>query len=351
MSHKLEVYMSSQSFMDNTLLSLPKNYWSKLNILETQDAIRLVRKEFQETLSSYLHLSKVQAPLLVRPETGLNDNLNGVEKPVQVPLRKMDCTAEVVQSLAKWKRLALKRYGFAPGTGIYTNMMAIRPDESPDILHSITVDQWDWEKIIKKQERTISTLKETAQKIVLAIKEVQNRLCAGFPQLTSFIHDQIFSITTQELEDLYPTLTPQEREYKICSEHKTVLILQIGGKLKSGAPHDGRAPDYDDWDLNGDLLIWSPLLQYPIEISSMGIRVDADSLSKQLKLSGCEERLSLPFHQFILQNKLPYTMGGGIGQSRLCMLLLEKAHIGEVQASVWPNEVFQTCEKHGVHLL
>lgn len=332
-------------------ITLPESYWSKLDLVDTEKAIWIIRDAFEKALSEQLNLVKVQAPILVRPETGLNDDLNGVEHAAEVNLRNLNISTQVVQSLAKWKRFALKKYGFPPHTGLYTNMIAIRPDEEADPLHSVTVDQWDWERIILKEERTIETLQETAEKIIKALTQAQKEVTDAYPSLRKFLEPELYVVTTQELEDLYPDLPPQQREKQICKAHKTVLLLQIGDNLKGGSPHDGRAPDYDDWSLNGDLLIWSDVLKSQVEISSMGIRADADSLKKQLEAAGCPEKAELPFHKMVLENKLPLTIGGGIGISRVCMLLLEKVHIGEVQASVWPAEDVEECERKGIHLL
>lgn len=337
--------------MGTELLILPEGYWSKLNILETEKAIKLVKDTFQTKLAENLHLTRVSAPLFVRPETGLNDDLNGVERAVQFDIKELGADVQIVHSLAKWKRLALKRYGIAPGEGLYTDMNAIRRDEDLDNHHSVYVDQWDWEKIIEEKNRNLDTLKETVTQIMKALKDTQNELHRQYSQIESFLKEDVFFITTQELEDLYPDLTPKQREDAVCKEHQTVFLMQIGDRLKSGAPHDGRAPDYDDWTLNGDLLVWYPVLGHALEISSMGIRVDSAALERQLKLAGCEERKALPFHKMLLDGELPLTMGGGIGQSRICMLLLQKAHIGEVQASVWSEDMIDLCAKNGITLL
>ncbi len=337
--------------MSERNLIFPKVYWPKLNILETEIAIKLVKDTFEKKLAENLHLTRVSAPLFVRPETGLNDDLNGVERPVQFDITDMHADVQIVHSLAKWKRMALKRYGFSTGSGLYTDMNAIRRDEELDNLHSVYVDQWDWEKIIDKKDRTPETLQNTVRLIVQALKDTQDVFCTAFPAINGFISPNVFFITAQELEDMYPDFSPKERENAICQEHGTVFLMQIGGALKSGKPHDGRAPDYDDWTLNGDLLIWYPLLERAIEISSMGIRVDEKALQSQLKTAHCEARASLPFHSMLLSGQLPYTIGGGIGQSRICMLLLQKAHIGEVQASAWPEEMIETCRAHGIPLL
>lgn len=332
-------------------LNLPPEYRSCLSVLETEVAIKLVKDTFERELAERLNLTRVSAPLFVRPETGLNDDLNGYERPVQFDVLDIGCDVQIVHSLAKWKRMALGRYGFAPDTGLYTDMNAIRRDEELDNLHSVYVDQWDWEKAITRESRNFVTLKTTVNDILMALKVTEEKLAARFPQMKPFLPDQCFFITSQELEDRYPELTAKEREDAICKEYGFVFISQIGGTLQSGKPHDGRAPDYDDWSLNGDILVWYELLGRSVEISSMGIRVDAAALERQLKLAGCENRSQLPFHKMLLEKKLPLTMGGGIGQSRICMLLLQKAHIGEVQVSVWPDEMMERCDAHGIHLL
>ena len=337
--------------MSEHALIFPSIYYSKLDIMQTEIAIKLVKDTFERQLAQNLHLLRVSAPLYVRPETGLNDDLNGVERPVRFDIKTMGADVEIVHSLAKWKRLALKRYGFKPGTGLYTDMNAIRRDEELDNLHSVYVDQWDWEKVITQEERTFDTVKQTVKSIISALRSTQIKLAETFDTLDVFIPNDVFFITSQELEDMYPNLTPKQREDEITKAHRVVFISQIGGKLKSGAPHDGRAPDYDDWTLNGDILVWYPVLERAVEISSMGIRVDAAALKRQLLLSGHQERESLPFHSQLLAGKLPLTMGGGIGQSRICMLLLQKAHIGEVQASVWPEDMVEACLSHGITLL
>ena len=330
---------------------MSEKYENKLSIVDTELAIKLVKDTFERRLAENLHLIRVSAPLFVRPESGLNDDLNGVERPVAFDVPAVDATVQVVHSLAKWKRQALKRYRFEAGHGLYTDMNAIRRDEKLDALHSIYVDQWDWEKIITRETRNEEMLRHTVRRILNALVDTEQALCEAFPQLTAFIEPTVYFITTQELEDRYPDLTPKEREDAVCREHKTVFLMQIGGALKSGQPHDGRAPDYDDWSLNGDLLVWYPVLGHALEVSSMGIRVDEESLARQLQIAGCEERRELPFHKQLLNGELPLTMGGGIGQSRLCMLLLQKAHIGEVQASIWPDDMAAECEKEGIVLL
>lgn len=335
-------------------LILPKEYHPTLNVRDTEAAIVFIRETFQDKLSFALNLQRMSAPMFVEKKTGLNDNLNGVERPVAFDMKDMpeDDTIEVVHSLAKWKRLALKRYGFVMHEGLYTNMNAIRRDEDLDNFHSIYVDQWDWEKIISKEERTEETLRTTVKKIFAAIKEVEAELIRRYPGSVYRLPDEVHFVTTQELEDHWPELSPEEREDKIAKEKKAVFLMKIGDKLKrSGEPHDGRAPDYDDWALNGDLLFWYEPLGKKIEISSMGIRVSEESLREQLKKAGVEERASLPFHKMLLAGELPYTIGGGIGQSRLCMMLLGKAHIGEVQASIWPEDMIEKCAADDIFLL
>ena len=336
--------------MSEHRLLLPEGYKTKLDLQETQFAIKAAKDSFERALGAYLDLLRVSAPLFVRPESGLNDDLNGVERPVQFDLLAGG-EVQVVQSLAKWKRMALKEYGFKPGSGLYTDMNAIRRDEELDNLHSIYVDQWDWEKVILPEQRNLNTLKDTVRTIYKALQSTQYKLTLAFPSLVGRWPKEIKFVTTQELEDRWPDLTPKEREDAICREHGAVCLMQIGGALKSGKPHDGRAPDYDDWDMNCDILVWYPVLERSIELSSMGVRVSPESLARQLKISGKEDRAALPFHKALLNGELPYTIGGGIGQSRICMVLLEKAHIGEVQASVWPQEMRDTCRAHGIHLL
>ncbi|HHY83443.1 MAG TPA: aspartate--ammonia ligase [Clostridiales bacterium] len=333
-------------------LIIPQGYKSPLDIRETEIAIKLLKDFFENKLARELNLVRVSAPLFVTPESGLNDNLNGVERPVTFDVKGLGgSNVEIVHSLAKWKRMALKRYGFCREEGLYTDMNAIRRDEDLDNLHSVYVDQWDWEKIILKEERNEDTLKATVKSIFKVFKESESFIVGKFPNLKRQLPDEISFITTQELEDMYPHLSPKEREDAIAKEKKAVFIMKIGGRLKSGNRHDGRAPDYDDWELNGDIIFWYPILDKAFEVSSMGIRVDEDSLLKQLKLSGCEDRMNLPFHRDLLNGKLPYTIGGGIGQSRICMYLLNKAHIGEVQASVWPEEMLAACERANIILL
>lgn len=332
-------------------LSLPEHYFSKLDIMETEIAIKLAKDTFERELARYLELTRVSAPLFVQPETGLNDDLNGVERPVQFDILDLGSDVQIVHSLAKWKRLALARYGFAPGTGLYTDMNAIRRDEVLDNLHSVYVDQWDWEKVITREQRCVETLKDTVRQIMKALCKTQETLSNHFSCLERYLPGQISFVTSQQLEDEYPGLTPKEREDAAAEKYGAVFIMQIGGALKSGKPHDGRAPDYDDWSLNGDIIIWYPVLGRALELSSMGIRVDAEALRRQLEISGHTERASMPFHKMLLEGRLPLTMGGGIGQSRICMAMLQKAHIGEVQASVWPDDMRDACEASGIHLL
>lgn len=330
----------------------PENYHSDLNLHDTQVAIKTVKDFFQKTLTERLNLLRVSAPLFVEPQSGLNDNLNGVERPVSFDIKGMSgSSAEIVHSLAKWKRYALKKYGFSHGEGLYTDMNAIRRDEDTDNIHSIYVDQWDWEKIISKEERNIDTLKDVVCQVYKALKKTEKYMAIQYDYIEEILPRDIFFITTQELEDLYPDCTPKEREYRIAKLKGAVFIMQIGGKLNSGIPHDGRAPDYDDWNLNGDIIVYYPVLDIALELSSMGIRVDETAMQRQLELAGCPERAALPFQKAILDCSLPYTIGGGIGQSRICMFYLRKAHIGEVQASIWPGEAVLDAKNHGVELL
>ena len=334
-------------------VQIPVNYDPVLTVRETQEAIKYIRDTFQKELGRELGLSRISAPLFVPRSTGLNDNLNGIERPVSFDIQEMSGERiEVVQSLAKWKRYALKKYGFKVHEGLYTNMNAIRRDELLDNLHSVYVDQWDWEKVIDKKERTDAVLEATVRDIFKVIKHMEHEVWYKYPQAVCHLADDVFFITAQELEDMYPDLTPKEREDALVREKKCVFIKQIGRPLKgSGRVHDGRAPDYDDWDLNGDLLFWLPSLERALEISSMGIRVDEDSIVTQCREAHCEGRLVLPYHKMIINRELPYSIGGGIGQSRLCMLLLNKAHIGEVQASIWPQEMIDICDKYNMPLL
>lgn len=333
------------------MITIPSSYKPKLSVYETQKAIDYIKRTFQMNLAIELNLRRVSAPLFVRENSGLNDNLNGVERPVKFDVPAVGEYAEVVHSLAKWKRLALKRYDFFVGKGIYTDMNAIRRDEELDNIHSVYVDQWDWEKVIDRSMRNEEYLRLVVKKIVAALVATNNAVRYEFNQLECNITPEVSFITTQELEDLYPDKTPKERENLYVREHHTTFLMKIGGALRSGKPHDGRAPDYDDWELNGDILIWNEVLGMAFEISSMGIRVDAESLARQLKTAGCEERAALPFHKMLLNDELPLTIGGGIGQSRLCMLLMQTAHIGEVQVSVWDDNTVRECEKAGIMLL
>ncbi len=332
-------------------LTIPAGYHMPLTNNELQRAIELIHADFQHNLTVRLNLHRVSAPLFVDGSTGLNDDLNGVERPVSFDIPDVGLDGQVVHSLAKWKRLALKRYEFKIGTGLYTNMNAIRRDEEVDNLHSIYVDQWDWEKNIDLQNRTVDYLKDTVRDIVGCVCDTATALRNAFPVLTFRPEREVYFITTQELEDRYPDLTPNERETAICREHHTVFLMQIGKTLRSGIKHDGRAPDYDDWELNGDILMWNPVLESRFELSSMGIRVDAAALDRQLTAAGCDQRRKLPFHQMLLNGQLPQSIGGGIGQSRLCMLLLGTCHIGEVQASLWDAETLKRCEEAGITLL
>ena len=331
---------------------IPQGYKTPLSVYEMQRAIEFIKSNFQVNLGNALNLRRVSAPLFVEENSGLNDNLNGVERPVSFDIPDVHATGQVVHSLAKWKRLALKRYQFHPGKGLFTDMNAIRRDEELDNLHSIYVDQWDWEKVITAKDRTLPFLQETVRDIVDAVCSTADELRWKFPELKAIrLTREPTFITTQELEDLYPDLTPKERENAFTRAHGTVCIMQIGGQLKSGIRHDGRAPDYDDWTLNCDILFWHKALGCALELSSMGIRVDPAAMTRQLEAAGCPERAELPFHKMLLEGKLPLTMGGGIGQSRLCMLLLGKAHIGEVQVSLWDAETKAVCERAGVQLL
>ncbi|ABW17795.1 aspartate--ammonia ligase [Alkaliphilus oremlandii] len=333
-------------------LIVPEGYEPSLSIKETEVAIKQLKDFFERELAKTLNLTRVSAPLFVCPETGMNDNLNGVERPVSFDIKDIKGQyVEIVHSLAKWKRMALGRYGFEVGEGLYTDMDAIRRDEDLDNIHSIYVDQWDWEKIITKEERTEAKLKEIVERIYEVFKRTGDYVEKLYPELKNILPEKITFITSQELEDRYPGLSSKDREHAIAKEYGAVFIMKIGGKLLSGERHDGRAPDYDDWELNGDILFWNPLLNIGLELSSMGIRVDEDTLEKQLSIAGCEDRKKLDFHRLVLEKKLPYTVGGGIGQSRICMFFLQKAHIGEVQASIWSKEMIDFCEKHHMPLL
>ena len=332
-------------------LTIPAGYKTPLSTYEMQRAIEFIKSNFQVNLGQALNLRRVSAPLFVEENSGLNDNLNGVERPVSFDIPDVGATGQVVHSLAKWKRLALKRYEFNVGKGLFTDMNAIRRDEEVDNLHSVYVDQWDWEKVIDRSDRNEDYLKAVVKRIVGVICNTLDELKYYYPQLELELNRDVAFVTTQELEDRYPDLTPKQRENVFVKEHGTAFIMKIGDKLKSGEPHDGRAPDYDDWALNGDILFWHETLGCALEVSSMGIRVDAKSLAEQLTKAGCEDRRELLFHKMLLEEKLPLTIGGGIGQSRVCMLLLGKAHVGEVQASIWDEETLNACEKAGICLL
>ena len=335
-------------------LFIPENYKSPLDVYKTQKAISFIKETFQELLSGRMNLKRVSAPLFVTEASGLNDNLNGTERPVAFDVPAVGESVQVVHSLAKWKRLALHEYHFYVGNGLYTDMNAIRRDEELDNIHSIYVDQWDWERVITREDRTLDYLIKTAQDIVDVICVTNEILRFAIPETREIrvdLNREMKAITTQELEDMYPDLTPKEREDAITKKYGTVLLMQIGGKLKSGKPHDGRAPDYDDWSLNGDILFYNEVLGHAFEISSMGIRVDAEALDRQLTERGCDDRRALPFHKALLNSELPLTIGGGIGQSRLCMLMMGCAHIGEVQSSIWDKETIEGCKAAGIRLL
>jgi len=331
---------------------IPEGYKSQLNLYETQKAIKTVKDFFQTLLAERLHLHRVSAPLFVDPATGLNDNLNGVERPVTFDILNQNRReAEIVHSLAKWKRYALQKYGFSAGEGLYTDMSAIRRDEETDNIHSIYVDQWDWEKIIKKEERTMATLQDVVRIVYKVLRKTEKYMTIHYDYIEEILPHDIFFITTAELESMYPEATPKEREYNISKDKGAVCIMQIGDTLKSGIPHDGRAPDYDDWALNADIVVYYPVLDIALEISSMGIRVDKEALLYQLDKAGCPERADLPFQKAIIREELPYTIGGGIGQSRICMFFLRKAHIGEVQCSLWPEDVITEAINKEIELL
>ena len=332
-------------------LYIPKDYKPKLDVYRTQKAIAFIKRTFQDRLSQALNLKRVSAPLFVTEASGLNDNLNGFERPVSFDIPAVGESGQVVHSLAKWKRLALKEYHFYVGNGLYTDMNAIRRDEDLDNIHSIYVDQWDWERVITREDRTREYLAETVRKIVSVICDTNDLLHIDFPELSGELCRNVSVITSEELLQLYPDKTPKEREYLYTKEHKTVFIIGIGGKLSNGEKHDGRAPDYDDWELNGDILLYNEVLDCAFEISSMGIRVDEESLARQLEIAGCTGRSSLPFHKMLLNGELPLTIGGGIGQSRLCMLMMGCAHIGEVQSSIWDKETLEKCREAGIRLL
>ncbi len=336
--------------MSNSIV--PKNYTSHLNLYETQAAIKTVKDFFQNLLAERLNLLRVSAPLFVDPLSGLNDNLNGIERPVSFDIKYQNGReGEIVQSLAKWKRYALQKYGFSVGEGLYTDMSAIRRDEEADNIHSIYVDQWDWEKIISKEDRNLDTLKDTVRTVYKVLRKTEKYLSIQYDYIEEILPHDIFFITTRELAEMFPDYSPKEREYYIAKAKGAVCLMQIGDDLENGEPHDGRAPDYDDWSLNADIIVYYPVLDIALELSSMGIRVDKDSLASQLKKAGCPERADLPFHKAILNEELPYTIGGGIGQSRICMFFLRKAHIGEVQCSLWPENVMAEAKKIGLQLL
>ncbi len=331
---------------------IPKNYRSHLDLHDTQIAIKTVKDIFQKLLAERLNLHRVSAPLFVDPASGLNDNLNGVERPVTFGIKEQnEKEAEIVHSLAKWKRFALQKYGFSLGEGLYTDMNAIRRDEDTDNIHSIFVDQWDWEKIISRESRTLDTLKDTASLVYKVLRKTEKYMAIQYDYIEEILPHDLFFITTQELEDRFPECTPKEREYRICKEKGAVCLMQIGDVLSSGQRHDGRAPDYDDWALNADIIVYYPVLDIALELSSMGIRVDKASLLSQLEKAGCPERAALPFQKAIIEETLPFTIGGGIGQSRICMFFLRKAHIGEVQSSLWPKETMEQANEHGILLL
>ena len=330
---------------------IPEGYRSLLDIRQTEVAIKKVKDFFERDLAIQLNLTRVSAPLFVERKSGLNDTLNGVERPVGFDIKGMDYDMEIVQSLAKWKRYALKKYGFRHGEGLYTDMNAIRRDEDTDNLHSIFVDQWDWERIIYKEERNIETLKSMVRRVYRSIRHTERYIAEDYSFSELILPEEITFITSQELEDLYPDCTPKEREYRIAKDKGAVFVMQIGGVLRSGIIHDGRAPDYDDWNLNGDIIVYYPVLDIAMELSSMGIRVDEEALLRQLEIRGCPERAELPFQKALLNGELPYTIGGGIGQSRICMFFLRKAHVGEVQASAWMPEDIALCREKGIQLL
>lgn len=333
-------------------LVIPKDYSSALDLHDTQLAIKTVKDFFQNQIAKHLQLTRVSAPLFVDPLSGLNDNLNGVERPVSFDIKEQDGrTAEVVQSLAKWKRYALKKYGFSIGEGIYTDMNAIRRDEETDNIHSIFVDQWDWEKIIRREDRNIDTLKSTVKNVYRCLKNTEKYMSIQFEYIEEILPDDIYFITTEELSEIFPDNTPKEREYYIAKAKGAVCIMKIGDKLENGKPHDGRAPDYDDWTLNCDIVVYYPVLDIALELSSMGIRVDKEALLTQLEKAGCPERAELPYQKAIIEEQLPFTIGGGIGQSRICMFFLRKAHIGEVQSSLWSSDMEKACTTNGIQLL
>ncbi|HJA93177.1 MAG TPA: aspartate--ammonia ligase [Candidatus Eisenbergiella merdipullorum] len=333
-------------------LIIPKKYESALSLHDTQVGIKTVKDFFQQLLAERLNLLRVSAPLFVDPASGMNDDLNGVERPVSFGIREQnEYEAQVVQSLAKWKRYALKKYGFQEGEGLYTDMSAIRRDETTDNIHSIYVDQWDWEKIISRQDRNLDTLKDVVRTVYKVLRKTEKYMSIQYDYIEEILPHDIFFVTTQELEDMFPEYSPKEREYYIAKAKGAVCVMQIGDVLESGQRHDGRAPDYDDWSLNADIVVYYPVLDIALELSSMGIRVDRDALLSQLEKAGCPERAQLPFQKAIIEERLPFTIGGGIGQSRICMFFLRKAHIGEVQSSLWPPQIVEEAEKSGIHLL
>ena len=332
-------------------LIFPEGYVPKLSLRDTQRAIKLVKDTFEDTLAEALCLDRVSAPIIVKSKSGINDDLSGVERKVSFTMQAMEGEAEVVQSLAKWKRMALYRYGYGVGEGIYTDMNAIRRDDKADNTHSLFVDQWDWEQVIAREDRTLSYLKDTVRAIVRALADTKRRLSMAYPVLQSRVCEDVFFVTAEELLAMYPDLTGKEREDAVAREHGTVFLMQIGLPLSNGEPHDSRAPDYDDWTLNGDLLVWDELLGHALELSSMGIRVDSAAMDRQLRAAKADARRDFPYHSMILRDELPLSIGGGIGQSRICMFLLECAHVGEVQCSVWPDDMIKSCAEHGIHLL
>ena len=333
-------------------LILPEHYDPRLSVRETQEAIKYIRDTFQKEFGKEMNLERISAPLFVEKSSGLNDDLNGVERPVQFDIAGVPGeTIEVVHSLAKWKRMALYKYGFQPGEGLYTNMNAIRRDEELDNLHSCYVDQWDWEKVIRKEDRNLDFLKETVKTVYKCLRKTEQYMAIQYDYIDLILPKDITFVTTSELEEMFPDNTPKEREYYFAKAKGAICVMQIGDKLANGEPHDGRAPDYDDWALNADIIVYYPVLDIALELSSMGIRVDEKSLKEQLDKAGCPERAKLPFQKAILNKELPYTIGGGIGQSRICMFFLRKAHIGEVQSSLWPEETIKECEEHGIQLL
>ena len=332
-------------------IKIPAGYKADLNLHDTQLAIKTVKDFFQQTLAQKLNLLRVSAPIFVDPRSGLNDNLNGVERPVSFDIRGQEGNAEIVHSLAKWKRYALKKYDFSMGEGLYNDMVAIRRDEDVDNIHSVYVDQWDWEKIISKEERNMDTLIHVVRTIYSVLRKTEKYMAVQYDYIEEILPKEICFVTTQELVDMYPDLTPKEREYKIVKEKGAVFLMQVGKMLSNGERHDGRAPDYDDWELNGDILVYYPVLDIALELSSMGIRVDEEALDRQLTEAGCDDRRELDFQKAILNKELPYTIGGGIGQSRICMFFLRKAHIGEVHVSIWPKETLKAAAEKGVQLL